>query len=165
MKWKRGYFFTIEFISIKMKLAATVVLLLMMSLTVCDVFMRFFFNKPILGSAEITEYLMVCLVLGIPYCIFEKKTVKIQLLIQKLPSRLRRIVDIATDFLGIIVMLCVTYQIFKEANFAYRIKLSSSILGVPSFPFWIILGFSILWTCLVLISNIMKTSKGGENES
>ena len=38
------------------------ILMVMMSLTVVDVFLRFVFNKPIVGAYEMSEFMMVILV-------------------------------------------------------------------------------------------------------
>ena len=62
----------------------------LMMLTVADVFLRKFFNAPILGSYEITEFLLVVLVFfAIPWAALKKANVKVDLIVGELSERVQ----------------------------------------------------------------------------
>lgn len=165
MNWWVFFSVFIRSLSVKMNIAGMIILVLMMLLTVCDVFLRFFFKSPILGSTEITEYMMVSLALCVPYCTLMKKTIKMELFINRLSKRSRAVSDAFTDCIGFFTILFLSFQLFKEVRFAYNIGLSSSILGIPSFPFYGILAFSISIMGITLLVNIVENiAKVWKNE-
>ena len=71
-----------------MGVLAGIVLLLLMMLTVGDVFLRYFFHSPILGTTELTEMMMICICfLGLAYCAKEDAHLKVDILVQHLSRR------------------------------------------------------------------------------
>ena len=55
------------------------VLTFMMLVTVADVFLRYAFNKPILGTVELCEYMMVAVVyLALPLCAFRGGNARVE---------------------------------------------------------------------------------------
>jgi TRAP-type C4-dicarboxylate transport system permease small subunit len=149
-------FRTVKYFTIMMNVLGMVILVLMMLLTVTDVFLRYFFNSPILGSTEITEYMMVCLALGVPYCALTDKAVRMDLLAQKLPKRFQAFADGFTDLVGLVAMAALSWQLFKETANAHEIGYSSSILNIPSSPFFGVLAFSMSMMCVSLIVNVAR---------
>lgn len=146
----------IHSLSLWMNRLATYILLLMMLLTVADVFLRYFMSKPILGSTEITEYMMVCLVLGCPYCILARKAIRMQLFISKLRGRTQKLLEALTDAIGLVGMVFLSWQLLSELKFSFSSRVSSTILDIPSFPFVGVLWFSTAMICLTLCVNIMQ---------
>ena len=135
---------------------AVVALAVMMLLTVFDVFLRFVFNRPILGAMEITEYLMVTLsFLAIAYCAMEKGHVKVQLLVSRLKTRGRTILGIIGHVLSLVLCIPMTLVYIPEAVDVLRTGERSEVLGIPAFPFYIvvIIGCGLL-TIVVLIALI-----------
>jgi TRAP-type transport system small permease protein len=148
---------------IAMNILGMAMLVLMMLLTVADVFLRYFLNSPILGSTEITEYLMVCLVLGVPYCTLTGKTVRMELVTQKFPKRFQAFVDAFTDLVGVAAMAALGWQLFMEMANAHEIGFSSSILSIPASPFFGVLAFAIAMMCVALMVNIVGSIVKGVN--
>ena len=70
---------------------AVFVLVTMMILTVIDVFLRYCFSRPIVGSQELIVLLMVCVVfLGLGWCTLNKNHIKVDI-IESILSRKSRI--------------------------------------------------------------------------
>ena len=133
---------------------ALISLLAMMTLTVLDVFLRYFFNNPILGSVELAEYLMVLAgFLGIAWCGVKGGHVKVDLLLSHLPPRIQTIIDSITLLLAMTVVPLVAWQGFAQARRAQLIKSASDILEIPDYPFYIVVGIS--FTLLFLVQVIL----------
>lgn len=133
---------------------ALIFLLAMMVLTVSDVFLRYFFNRPILGSIELVEYFMVVAgFLGIAWCAVKGGHVKVDLLLSHLPLRIQTIIDGITLFLTMTVVPLVAWQGFAQARRAQLAKSASAILEIPDYPFYFVVGIS--FTLLFLVQLIL----------
>lgn len=137
---------------------ATGVLGLMMLLTVADVFLRYFFNSPITGTTEITEFLLVIVVFpALAWCGISGMHVRVDLLVDLFPARVQRIFDIFTGTASLFIFIIITWQSFLEAQF---IDTTTSLLLIPVFPFYWVLTAGFALFCLVmaamLIENIIK---------
>ena len=124
----------------------------LMLLVAADVIMRFFFNSPIPGTLHISEYVLVTAVYcGVAYCAVVKGHVKFDLLILKIPVKVRLIVDSITSLicLGVIFILVWSSVLtFKHSWTSGEVSLDN--LQVPAWPFRgaVVIGVSML--CLVL---------------
>lgn len=137
------------------------VLVAMMLLTVTDVFLRYFFNHPVLGGTEITQYMMVCLFLGVPWSTLKGRAIKMDLLAARFPKRVQAFVDALTEAIGLGVTGCLTWQLYIEMTSAREFEISSTVLGIPSYPFYGILGFGVGMLCLVLLTNVVQNLAKG----
>jgi TRAP-type C4-dicarboxylate transport system permease small subunit len=144
-----------------MDIAGIVVLVLMMLLTVADVFLRYVFNRPIVGSTEITEYMMACLVLGIPLTTLTGKAITMDLVVERLPKRIQAVFDSITNAVGLVAMVFLSWQLFREMANAKAVGLSSSILYIPSYPFYAVMGFALALLNIAIFVNIVKNVARG----
>jgi TRAP-type C4-dicarboxylate transport system permease small subunit len=129
----------------------------MMLLSVADVSFRFLLNSPILGTVELTEYMMVSMgFLMLAWCARNQGNVRVDLIVNYFPPRLQAIIDSATCFFSLIISCFITWQGFLELGHAWKTGKASTILKVPTFPFFIalVLGSGVL--CLVLIAHLMQ---------
>ena len=132
-------------------------LIAMMLLTVADVFMRYVLNRPILGSVEITRYLMVSLAfLGLAWCAVVKGHVRVELLISRLSPRAQAIFDSITCFFSLFIFVLITTYGFLEARERWAFYEASDVLQIPSYPFFLVLAFGSAILCLVLITNLIQ---------
>jgi len=137
-----------------------VVLILMMLLTVADVFLRFAFNKPLLGTVELCEYMMVAVVfLALPLCAIREKNVRVEVLAVRLPPKLLALVDVITCFLSLGILALITWQGFLEFNDMLKVKRVSNMLSVPAYPFHLILAISSLILCGVLLIKLIQLAR------
>ena len=140
---------------------ATGVLGLMMLLTVADVFMRTFFNSPITGTTEITEFMMVIVVFpALAWCAVQRRHIQVDLLVGLLPRRAQTIIDSITLLLALCTYIIITYHSVLEAM---EVETTTSLLSLPHAPFYWVLttGFALFCLSIVtlLIENVMKEVK------
>jgi len=140
---------------------ATGVLGLMMLLTVADVFMRTFFNSPIMGTTEVTEFMMVIVVFpALAWCAVQRKHIKVDLLVSHLPPRVQTVIDSTTLFLALCTYIIITWHSMLEAMDVYT---TTALLNLPHAPFYWVLtaGFTLFCLSIVtlLIENFMKEIK------
>lgn len=136
-------------------------LAIMMFLTAIDVMGRYFFNSPIIGAFEITEYLMVLLMAGaFAYTGITEGHVVVELVTDRLPKRTQAILLCITSFLSMALLTFITWQGFIYIGDNISSKVSSATLQIPSWPFVLILaiGFTIFLLVLVFqfLQNIHK---------
>lgn len=137
-----------------------VVLMGMVALTVIDVVGRYF-KRPVVGSTEITEFMMVTIVfLCLGWVAVRGKMVSVDLITMRLSKRTNAILNSITMAIGLVVVVCLAWRSFAATLETQKDKVSSMILHIPSAPFmWILsVGFSVLTLVMVMlwIKNIAK---------
>ena len=147
---------TINFLSRIAIYMAMVVLLVMMSLTVADVFMRYIFNNPITGTTELTEYMMVCTLLGMAPCALQTRHINVDVVTQVLPPRLNAVVDIITLLAGLAFIIILSWQGFMAGLYELSFDVRSSMLNIPDFPFYVVLSLSFATLSIVMIVLIIQ---------
>src|SRR5512135_3433407 len=100
---------------------AAVVLAFVMFLMVADVFCRYLLNRPILGSFEITEFMMIVLVFfSIAFAQIKKAHISVDVLVLKLSRRTQQIFQAIGSLLGLGLFSLMTWQIVLHAFRVYR---------------------------------------------
>jgi TRAP-type C4-dicarboxylate transport system permease small subunit len=126
-------------------MASIVLLGVMMMLTVVDVTLRYLFDSPILGSMELTEYIMVCVgTLGLAWCALQGAHIKVDLIVGRLPQKAQKVLDSFNYILVIGVSLLITSQTFLRAGIVRRLGMASAMLDIPQYPFLLVVSFSYL---------------------
>jgi TRAP-type C4-dicarboxylate transport system permease small subunit len=125
----------------------------MMMLTVVDVTLRYLFDSPILGSMELTEYIMVCVgTLGLAWCALQGAHIKVDLIVSRLPTKAQNVLDSINYILVIGVSGLIVAQTFLRAGIVRRLGMASAMLDIPQYPFLLVVSFSYL---LLLAAAIM----------
>jgi TRAP-type C4-dicarboxylate transport system permease small subunit len=135
-------------------------LLIMTVLTVCDVVGRVF-KYPIVGSTEITEYLMVTITfLCLSWCAIKGRMITVDLITTRLSKRVNAVLNTFTLFIGFWFMVVLSWQSYVATLDMQTDNLYSFILHIPSAPFmWILsVGFSVLSVVMAMqfIQNLTK---------
>ncbi|MEW6663980.1 MAG: TRAP transporter small permease [Thermodesulfobacteriota bacterium] len=129
----------------------------MLLLTVGDVFLRFVFNRPVLGSVEITEYLMVGTgFLGIAWCAAKGGHVGVDLIVSHFSPRVQAVIDSITCLLSLGVVPLVAWQAFVQAGYAKSENIQSDLLDIPAYPFYLIVGIAYALFSLVLVDTLVQ---------
>ncbi|MFH1488338.1 MAG: TRAP transporter large permease subunit [Pseudomonadota bacterium] len=133
-----------------------VILALMVLLITLDVVLRYFFNRPIKGSYELVEFMMVLIVyLGLGYAQTNKRHVSINLFTNKLSPAQLSVVSSATYFLCLTVFVLITWRCILQAGALRTDGTTSDVLSIPSFPFmWVVVFGSALLSFVFLIDFI-----------
>jgi TRAP-type C4-dicarboxylate transport system permease small subunit len=139
------------------------ILFCMMLLTVADVIGRYFFNSPIDGAYELTEIMMVTSVfLFIGYTQREKGHIAVDLVVVKLPKRMRIVIDISTHILSLLIFLLLALMnILRSVELMGRNEYTP-IIKIPVAPFVLILAFGALAFCMELVKDIIRLFKHQE---
>ncbi|HEJ83793.1 MAG TPA: TRAP transporter small permease [Desulfobacteraceae bacterium] len=137
----------------------------LMLLTVADVVLRYFFNSPILGSFELTEFALVLLVFfAIPWGTAQKINVRVDLFVGPLPDRIRAIFDSITCLFSILITALFAWYTLPQARYMMELGSESDMLEIPLYPFYYMVaaGFFLLFFVLIgnLIDFINEAKKG-----
>jgi TRAP-type C4-dicarboxylate transport system permease small subunit len=154
VKTKKG----IQRLNLYVSMAGMSLLIPLMLLTTSDVIGRGFFRKPIPGSFELSEYMLVIFILlGAAYTQQVKGHVGVDFITSKLSPRLRAVCEIVTTVLSLFIIAIVIWQGFLEG---IRERTVSDMLRIPQYPFRLLvaIGGFLLWLELLidLMSSIGK---------
>lgn len=164
-KAARSIFKIINSLSQAANVIGIVILAVMMLLTVGDVFMRYVFRRPIMGTVELTEYMMVCVVyFALAWCAIKGKHIKVDLVVSRFSPRVLVILDSITYSAGLGLYAVITWRSFSESISVRQAHLISAMLHVPVFPFYLVLSLGCAILCLVVASHLVqylvKAAKG-----
>jgi TRAP-type transport system small permease protein len=150
-------------------LVASTALGIMMFLTVLDVIGRFLggwtwlhniteFFKPIPGTSEITEFLMIILVsFGLGYMAFFKGHIRVDLILQYTSKRVSKWIDVYTYLFSFILYALVTWQAWFNGIDIFNNRITSAVLAIRSFPFAFLLLIGAAIVTLVLLRDFLKS--------
>lgn len=132
--------------------------------TVADVFMRYVFDKPIVGTTEIVEAMMLTVsFLGLIWCTLLQGHIKVDLMTKFIPRRARLISESFFYLLGIVLYTAISWQNFKKIISLMEDHAATEVLRIPVPPlFMIIVGASccvILILLMAIIKNIIEVTK------
>jgi TRAP-type C4-dicarboxylate transport system permease small subunit len=122
----------------------------LMLLTVGDVMGRSFFNKPIPGTFELSEYMLAVIVLlGAGYTQQVKGHVGVDFLTSRFSPRAQAVLQAVTTLAGLLVIAIMVWQGYLEG---IHEKAVSDQLRVPQWPFKLLVaaGGLLLWLELLL---------------
>src|SRR3989304_9915617 len=86
----------------------------MMLLTVTDVFMRYVFTRPITGSTEMIEFMMVILIVGIVPTAMENRHIRVDILIERLTPKGQAVLDAMTLLAGLCLVAIMGWRAFMS---------------------------------------------------
>jgi TRAP-type transport system small permease protein len=132
---------------------ACLVLFLMMILTMADVCGRKALSKPVLGTVELSEFMLVLIVLfALAHTEFKDGHVRVDLLMSQFKERARAGVDAFTQFVCFVFSGIFTWAAFVYAEKMRAIGEVSQDLWLPKYPFiyLVVAGFAILSLTLLV---------------
>jgi TRAP-type transport system small permease protein len=116
------------------------------------------FFKPILGSQEITELMMVILVsFALGYTALKKGHIRVDLLMQYTSSKVNRWLDIFTYGLSCIFYIFIAWQALAFALININDHKVSSVLMLPVYPFNILLAVGAALVVLILLRDLLQS--------
>jgi TRAP-type mannitol/chloroaromatic compound transport system permease small subunit len=133
-----------------------VIILLLMLLTVTDVVLRKIFNKGILGTLEISEFMMAAIVyFSLAEGELKDRNVNVDLLFNRLSLKSRAIIDVFVKILGFLLYCSITFAVF---GYAALMKYSGEVsldLWLPKYPFLYIVAIALILLCAVLFFRLI----------
>jgi TRAP-type C4-dicarboxylate transport system permease small subunit len=137
--------------------AGSIALALLMFLTVLDVVGRYFFNRPVPGTFELTEMFMVLIVfLALGLAQHHNEHISLDLAYNYFPSRLKKGTNLIVDLVNLAIIAAVTWQLYH-----YSVRMSdgnytTAVLQLPIHPFVIL---ALLGTASYVFAIICDLSK------
>jgi TRAP-type transport system small permease protein len=143
----------INFLSRAASYMAMVTVGVIMMLTVTDVFMRYVFTRPITGSTEMIEFMMVILIVGIVPAAMANRHIRVDIFIERLTPKGQAFFDAITIFIGSWLVVIMGWRAFMACLFMISNDVRSPTLDVPIFPFYVIIaiGFLSLFFSMIVI--------------
>jgi TRAP-type C4-dicarboxylate transport system permease small subunit len=126
-------------------------------LTGLDVFLRYFFARPIKGTYELTEVVLCVLVFfGLAYTAANKGNVSVPLVVSRMPQRARALVTGVGCLLSMALVFVMAWRGFVQAMIYRNQNLTSAIFHFPIFPllFVVALGCGVLF--LILLADFLE---------
>jgi TRAP-type transport system small permease protein len=128
-----------------------------MCLTTADVIGRYFFNAPILGVFELTEFMVLILIFSfLAYTQLNKTHVSVDLLISLFPKKLQIYIELFNHSLCLILMGLITYMGFVRALELVEFGEASPNLGLPIYPFVFFLVLGCLVMCIEYVRDLLR---------
>jgi TRAP-type C4-dicarboxylate transport system permease small subunit len=129
----------------------------MMLLTASDVALRYFFNKPISGAFDLTEYMMaIVFAFGLPYCTIQRSHIKVDILMDRLPEKARTAITIIITPLSLCLFSLIAWQSIVYTQIQFNSNISSSVLHIPRYPFIGLLFLGYAGFVIVLLGEFLN---------
>lgn len=133
-------------------------LFLMMCLTVVDVVGRFVFNSPILGSFEITQYLIAVMVFSfIGYAQAERWHINVDILVNSFPKKVQAGVNLFNSLISLALLILITWKGFEKAFESMATGDKPMNLPIPQYPFVFFMALGCGVMCIEVFRDILRT--------
>jgi len=127
-------------------------------LITADIVLRFLFNHPIMSSHELVMFMMgISVFTTLSYTATQKGHVRIDLLISRFPERTQKILDNIMLILSAGLFALISQQTIVRATALHAEGLTSSILHIPVYPFYLFAAFGFGLLCLVVLVSIVAS--------
>ena len=140
------------------------VLACMIILTLFDVILRNF-GYPITGSMEFIQYGgSIVFGFSIPYGTMLGAQIIVDVVTEKLSPEKKRVINILTRCIGILIFLFISYNFSIYGLDARRTGERTASFKIPYYPFAFALSFSFLLQSFTIFCDLIKTVKGADHE-
>jgi TRAP-type C4-dicarboxylate transport system permease small subunit len=137
------------------------IFMVLMFLGTADVLGRFLFNKPVMGTYEISTVMMGAIVLlGWAYTQKEREHVRVELFYNMFPSRVQKIASVVTLFLSLILFVVIGQQSWYIAMESLLEGRTFVIIDFPSGPFYFLVPVGAFFICLEFIIRLFYAIPG-----
>ena len=138
-----------------------------MALNVADVFMSKVFQRPITGAYEITQILMLCVVIAsYAYGQVRHTHINMGLIVGKFPKKLRYIVSGVLGILSVAIAIIIGIAACQQAASAMAKNTVTGALFIPWWPFYYVEALAMFVLALVLLYDtiMMFAAVGGDED-
>ncbi len=136
-----------------------VIFMVMIFLGTADVFGRYVFDSPVMGTQELMQVMMGAIVmLGWAYTQKEDGHIKVELVTNMFPPRVRNVLSLIMSLIALILFATIGYKSWgiALANFDRRFL----VIDFPSGPFYFLVPVGAFFLCLEFIVSIFHISAG-----
>jgi TRAP-type C4-dicarboxylate transport system permease small subunit len=148
---------TVKLLSSFFNLFASASLTVIILLTCIDVFMRYFFNRPIAGTYDLVSLMgAVIAAFAMPYTMLMRGHVAVDLLLRKLSSIKQLVIETVTHVVGILLFIIMVWQCFVLASDMKAAGEVTPTLLLPFYPVVYCMSVCFFMLCLALLVNLLK---------
>lgn len=131
----------------------------MMLLATVDVIGRYFFNAPVLGAYEITEYLMLIMVFSfLALAQSAKAHISVDIVFNRLPAGLRHVLERVNHLVCLLLLILVTWMSIQRIWELKRTGEASVLLKIPDYPFAAFLVIGCLVFCIEFFKDVFSST-------
>jgi TRAP-type C4-dicarboxylate transport system permease small subunit len=144
-----------------------IVLLSILAIMSAEVFFRYFLNRPILGTVEISSYLLVVFgFTGMAWTQSKKGHIIIELVIEKFSKRTNHVLRIICLILSLAIFVIITWQTSIAFWRSWEIQeVRWGALPLPVWPVKFVVAFGSLILCIQFVIDIVDEVRcGGANK-
>ena len=153
-----------EKLSKLMSVISGAALTFIMLLTVCDVFLRYFFDRPIIGTFEIVGLGgAVAIGFALPITSWMRGHIFVDFFVVKFPKAVQGLINIITRLVSIGLFYLIGHNLIKYGYDLYKSGEVSLTRQIPFYPVAYGMAVCSFILCLVLICDIIKIF-GGQYE-
>jgi TRAP-type C4-dicarboxylate transport system permease small subunit len=117
----------------------SIALAILMFLTVADVAGRYLFNRPVTGTFELTEMIMVPIVfLALGLAQHHNEHIALDLAYNYFPGRLKKVSDVLVGIINFVVIAAITWQLYEYFNRMLDGNYTTAVLQLPLHPFVVV---------------------------
>ena len=141
-------------------------LLVMVCITIIDVFLKQAFTAPVVGAVEITRMMMVCMTPSFVYALVENRHVKVGLFIDKLGKKGQLCFDAFGYLFSSLLCVLMCYQGFIEVGKKMAQNQVYTMLKIPTWPFFMIFAIAMGFFAFAIIVYLVEKyiNQFGKNE-
>jgi TRAP-type C4-dicarboxylate transport system permease small subunit len=145
--------------------AGSVAVLLLMSLATVNVVLRFFFNAPYRGAYELVGFLgAVVIAFALGTTQKRKNHIVVDILTEKFPKRVNRILDGINYFITTIFFAIVSWQVFIWGTKILKSGEVSETLKIVFYPFIYSVSLGFAAFSLTLVVDFVKNVQSKKEE-
>jgi TRAP-type C4-dicarboxylate transport system permease small subunit len=137
-----------------------VIIFLLMLLTVTDVVLRKLFSKGILGTLELSEFMMAAIVFfSLAEGELQNRNVNVDLFVRKLSLKSRVIIDAIMKILGFVLYCFITFAVFSYAGLMKSSGEVSLDLWLPKYLLIYVVAVALIIFSAVLLFHMITAVK------
>ena len=129
----------------------------LLALTVSDALLRSLANRPVFGASDLIQVLL-CLVVAasLPLCVAAGRAIAIDILVDRLPIRLRRPLTRLISATSAGLLLLTAWRCYINAGEASQFGESTMLLRIGYGPFYLALAISFFFCALLFAAEALR---------
>lgn len=137
---------------------SSILLFFLMFLTTADVIGRYFFNKPITGTYELTGLIVAIMIFfSLGSAQIKRDHIEIDFLTNKMPLKMQQILFVISSFVLTVLLLLTTWQLYEYTMRIWAGNETSGDLGLPLYIFSIL---AMVGAFCFMLTYLLDTLKG-----
>ena len=139
-------------------------LFVLMAIITVDVILRFL-GFPMRGFFELSELVLALAVWGgLAYTTMQNGHVKIELIVSRFSSRVQDFIDLIGNILGLGLFVAIMWKGATSLLLSKKVGEVSMALGIPIYPFKLVIPLGALLVCLVLLLMLFNIKLSTDEE-